>query len=66
MAKKSPKREPQPTPATEPAPAPANPNKVPPPSVKKPPMPADALKRMIKFYQDNREQERLIWRSIHG
>jgi len=60
MAKKSPKPRPQ---TTEPAPAKDGPR---PPDVKKQPLPYDAMKRMIKFYQDNHEEERLIWRSIYG
>lgn len=59
MAKKSLK----PQPAPEPAPAK---DKPPPISLKKQPLPPDAAKRAIKFYQDSREQERFIWRSING
>jgi len=57
MAKRK-KKQPQP----EPAPAK---DKPPAPTVKKP-LPPDAVKRMAKFYQDNREQERFIWKSIYG
>lgn len=56
MAKK---KQPQP----QPDPAPAK-DKPPPVSVKKP-LPPDAVRRMVKFYQDNREIERQ-WRSIIG
>lgn len=56
MAKKSPrKRSPRPTPAKD---------QQPPITVKKP-LPPDALKRMVKFYQNSREIERQ-WRSIVG
>jgi len=55
MPKKSPKLKP---------PKPAPPEK--PVGDPKKPMPPDAVRRMMDFYRDNREIERMVWRSIYG
>lgn len=59
MAKRSPRtKQPQP----DPAPA----KKPPPITVKIQPLPPDAARRAKKFYEDQREIEKGIWRSIYG
>lgn len=63
MAKKSLKRQPAPDPAPEPAPAIRKPTPI---SLKKEPLPPEVAKRASKFFQDSREIEMSIWRSING
>lgn len=58
MAKDSPKKkQPQPGPTKD---------RQPPITIKKDSLPPDAVKRAKKFYEDSREIERGLWRSIYG
>jgi hypothetical protein len=64
MAKRSPKRQPQPATDSTADPTPAQAKKRPPPTVKNP-LPPDAVRRMREFYKDSYEIERQWWRVIN-